>query len=174
MGKGEKCWLPAFSPFPAMFSKGFFFSVFKNLGLFDKELALYHIIPTFNDPEIESFWKQCGKRRKMLVTSIFSFSHYVFYPPLTHSNTMTPLTPLGNKPFENTGKRRNCSKRAISPFPTVFSTHLDNFLLFSSNLTLSSANSFSLKESKICRLVMGLTHYQTTNFGLFQTERVCR
>ena len=46
------------------------------------------------------------------------------------------------------GKRRNCSLRAISPFPTVFSTCLKNFLAFSSNLKLSSANSFSLEESK--------------------------
>ena len=46
-------------------------------------------------------------------------------------------------------KRRNCSKQAISPFPTVFFTHLYNFLLFSSNLKLSSAYSFSLEESKI-------------------------
>ena len=53
------------------------------------------------------------------------------------------------------GKRRNCSLRAISPFPTVFSTLLENFLPFSSNLKLSSANSFSLEESKICRLVKG-------------------
>ena len=45
--------------------------------------------------------------------------------------------------------------RAISPLPTVFSTHLDNFLPFSSNLKLSSANSFSLEESKICRLGKG-------------------
>ena len=30
-------------------------------------------------------------------------------------------------------------------FPTVFSTHLDNFLPFLSNLKLSSANSFGLK-----------------------------
>ena len=63
---------------------------------------------------------------------------------------MTPFDTLGNKPFENT-----VGKGAISPFPTVFSNHLDSFLSFSSNLKLSSANSFSLKESKICRLGMG-------------------
>ena len=45
------------------------------------------------------------------------------------------------------GKRRNCSLRAISPFPTVFSTRLKNFLLFLSNSKLSSANSFSLVKS---------------------------
>ena len=60
--------------------------------------------------------------------------------------------PLGNKPFENAVEK---GERAISPFPTVFSTRFDNLLPFSSNLKLSSANSFSLEESKICRLVMG-------------------
>ena len=33
-----------------------------------------------------------------------------------------------------------------------FYTHWENFLPFSSNLKLSSANSFNLEESKICRL----------------------
>ena len=28
-GKGRKCWLLAFSPFPTMFSKGFLYMVFK-------------------------------------------------------------------------------------------------------------------------------------------------
>ena len=52
-------------------------------------------------------------------------------------------------------KRRNCSKRAISPLPTVFSTYSENFLPFSSSSKLSSANSFSLEESKFCRLGKG-------------------
>ena len=64
---------------------------------------------------------------------------------------------LKYKSLENTvGKRRNCSLRAISPFPTVFSALLKNFLTFSSNLTLSSLNSFSLEKSKICHLGKGL------------------
>ena len=50
------------------------------------------------------------------------------------------------------GKRRNCSLRAISPFPKVLSILLEKFLPFSSNLKLLSANSFSLEESKICHL----------------------
>ena len=29
-GKRRKCWLPAFSPFPTMFSKGFFFRVIRS------------------------------------------------------------------------------------------------------------------------------------------------
>ena len=47
--------------------------------------------------------------------------------------------------WKHCGKRRNCSWRAISPFPTVFSTHLKNFLAFSSYLKLWSAISLSLK-----------------------------
>ena len=46
------------------------------------------------------------------------------------------------------GKRRNCSLIAISPFPTVFSTYVEDFLSFSSNLKVMAANSFSLEESK--------------------------
>ena len=46
--------------------------------------------------------------------------------------------------------RRNCSERAISPFLTVFSTLLEKFLPFSSEVKLSSANCFKLEESKIC------------------------
>ena len=40
-------------------------------------------------------------------------------------------------------------------FPTVFSSRVENFMSFSSNLELSSANSFSLEESKICLLLKG-------------------
>ena len=40
-------------------------------------------------------------------------------------------------------------------FSTVFSAYLMSFLPFSSNLTLSSVNSFSLEESKFCRLGKG-------------------
>ena len=41
---------------------------------------------------------------------------------------------------------------ALFQFISVFSTHLENFLPFSSNLKLWSANSRSLEESKICCL----------------------
>ena len=48
-------------------------------------LTPYHTIPTFNNPEKnkkrkkKNFRKHCGKG-KMLVTSVFSFSHNVFCP----------------------------------------------------------------------------------------------
>ena len=41
-------------------------------------LTLYHTIPIFNDPEIESFLKTLWEKEKMLVTSIFSFTDNVF------------------------------------------------------------------------------------------------
>ena len=51
---------------------------------------------------------------------------------------------------------RNCLYQAISPFPPVFFTCLENFLLFSSNLKWSSAaNSFDLEESQKCSLGKG-------------------
>ena len=42
-------------------------------------LTLYHIILTFNNLEKEVL-KTLWEKEKMLVTSIFSFSHSVFYP----------------------------------------------------------------------------------------------
>ena len=73
---------------------------------------------------------------KILITPV----HYY----LTHSHTMTPFDAPGKQALrKHCGKRRNCSYRAISLFPTVLSTRLDNFLLFSSSLKLSSANSFN-------------------------------
>ena len=84
----------------------------------------------------------------MLVTSIFSFSHNVFYPSkdkfyiystlkLSSSNAVTldkskilsyinplphnhDLTTLRKKPFENVGKGENASNQHFLPFPTMF------------------------------------------------------
>ena len=91
--------------------------------------------------------------------SAYNYDHYnllCLANCLTHSHTMTPFDASGKQAFrKHCRKRRNCLEQAISPFPTVFSTRLDNLLPFSSSLKLSSANPFSLEESKICRLVMG-------------------
>ena len=58
--------------------------------------------------------------------------------------------------FKNTvGKGEIAHNEQFLPFPIVFSTCFDNFVPFSSNLQLSSANYFNLEESKICHLVMG-------------------
>ena len=64
------------------------------------------------------------------------------------------FTCLQYKSFENTmGKGDIVRDPVISPFPIVFSTHLENLLPISLNLKLSSANSFCLVKSKICCLV---------------------
>ena len=69
---------------------------------------------------------------------------------------MTPFDTPGKKPFENTvGKGEIAHIEQFLLFPTVFSTCLDNFLPFLSNLKLSSANSFILEEFKICCLGKG-------------------
>ena len=68
---------------------------------------------------------------------------------------MIPFDAPGKKPFENTVGNGEIARNEQFLFFQVFSTRLDNFLSFTINLKLSSANSFSLEESKICRLVMG-------------------
>ena len=34
----------------------------------------------FDTPWKQAFWKHCGEKEKLLVTSNFSFTHSVFYP----------------------------------------------------------------------------------------------
>ena len=63
---------------------------------------------------------------------------------------------LQRKSFENTvGKRDIAHDEQFLHFPNVFSTRLENFLLFSSNSKLWSANFFSFEDSKICHLGKG-------------------
>ena len=60
---------------------------------------------------------------------------------------------LEHKIVENTeGKGEIARHEQFLLFPTVFSTRSKTFLLFSSNLKLLSANSFSLEVSKIRHL----------------------
>ena len=66
------------------------------------------------------------------------------------------LTPLGNKPLENTvGKGEIAHDEQFLLYP-VFSVRLENFLLFSWNLKLSSADCFNLDLSKILSFGNGL------------------
>ena len=68
---------------------------------------------------------------------------------------MTPFDTPGKQALTNTVGKGEIARNEQFLFFPVFSTCLDNFLPFSSNLKLLSANSFSLEESKICHLVMG-------------------
>ena len=78
-----------------------------------------------------------------------------------HGNVKLSFNPFTDKPWfvcvcsssllKTQWKKETLPERANSPFPTVFSYHLENFQRFSANLKLSSANSSSLVESKLCR-----------------------
>ena len=58
--------------------------------------------------------------------------------------------------FENdAGKGEIARHEQFLLFPTVFSTLIENIVSFLSNLKLSSANSLSLEEFKICSLGKG-------------------
>ena len=86
---------------------------------------------------------------KYIMNNCLFFFTVFFFFCLTLSQQDLVFTCLQYKSFENTRNEQ------FILFPRVFSTHLNNFLQFLSNLKLSSANSFSLKESKICRLGKG-------------------
>ena len=80
---------------------------------------------------------------------------------------------LQYKSFENTvGQVEIARNEQFLLFPQFFSTLLDNFLPFSSNLKLSSANSLSLEQSKICRLGKGSLTILKTISCLFLTDFV--
>ena len=104
--------------------------------------------PKFNNPVEKKLLKiQCDKL-KLLVPSTFNFS-----PPQSFLPFQVVFNPFPNKPWflhvcsTSLFKTLLEKEKAIFPFPTMFSTHLENFLPFSSNLDLSSAISFSLEES---------------------------
>ena len=86
----EKMLLPAFSPFPTMFSKGFYFEVVERRNSVAKTIIIIIIImilillssscfkklnvliwkkKTLNGPEMDSSWEHCGKMQ-LLETSI--------------------------------------------------------------------------------------------------------
>ena len=83
--KMRKWWLPAFSPFPTMFSKECFL---KDVKSWDSVVnCVKHILfnpfpkkPWFVRVCSTSLLKTLWEKEKLLVTSNFSFSHSVFYP----------------------------------------------------------------------------------------------
>ena len=90
-------------------------------------------------------WKSLSEKEKMLVTSIFSFSHNVFKSrlvqnlqksglsgkELTHYHTMPHFDALKIYSCgKHREKRRNYLWQAISPFLTMFSTLYDRYFAF--------------------------------------------
>ena len=80
--------------------------------------------------------------------------------------------PLGNKPFENTvGKGEIARNEQFLLYP-VFSAHLENFLLFSWNLKLSSADCFNLDMSKFLSSGNGLILTWMVRFVFSRIENI--
>ena len=84
-----------------------------------------------------------GSEPECIVDYLVSVPHYPDFQLFCQASPLFFVSAV--QVFENTGKRRNCLGRAISPFPAVFSACLENFQLFISNLKVSLANSKSLK-----------------------------
>ena len=77
---------------------------------------------------------------------------------------------------KKTRKRRNCLLQAVSPFRSVFKrlvlrTCKNQVLFWKGSAVILSGPFWKILQKKKNH---DLTHYQTTNFRLFQTERVCR
>ena len=80
----------------------------KNQGLFGKELRLRMLKghrtsfnslpqnPDLEQPKRRRFWKTLREKKKMLVTSIFFFSHSVFY---SYQRAELSFNPFPNKPW---------------------------------------------------------------------------
>ena len=65
--------------FSQFFQKASFLGSLK-VGIVWQKVNSLPQIPTFNDPEKRRLLKTLWEKKKMLVTSIFSISTYVFYP----------------------------------------------------------------------------------------------
>ena len=89
----------------------------------------------------------------LLVMSNFSFSHSVF---LILSQTSCCFSCVCSTSILKTlGKGEVAHNGQFLLFPLFSTLFFLNFLLYSSNLKLLSANFFSLDESKICHLGKG-------------------
>ena len=87
------------------------------------------------------------------------YPHFLLFIAL-FSKGFFAINPFLNKPWflsicntallkKTGGKKEEIAHiKAISPFLRVFSTRFENFMLFSSNLKFSSANSFTMEEFK--------------------------
>ena len=146
VGKGENACYQYFLLLPQSLS----------LELLRKSLSLsvYHNITTFNDHDQHflpfSTMFLCYQANSTRGTKFScGLQMLLTLPALV-------FTCLKYKSFKNSvGKGENGRNEQFSPFSTVFSTLLENFLPLLSNMKLSSAKSFSLEESKICCLGKG-------------------
>ena len=82
LGKEENADCQHFLLFPQCFQKASSSKVIKSrkkLRLHGKELTLSQTSPGFYVSAVQIFWKHCGEKDKLLVTSNLSFSHSFRY-----------------------------------------------------------------------------------------------
>ena len=139
-------------------------------------LLLWFVNPLPHNDDLWPFWGKKGlmktlwEKEKMLITSIFSFSHNVvalletvkvrirhhIWLSTSSSASVIEYTAM----WKFCGKRRTCelwlSSYEISPLPQLLQNWLD-----------VRSKTLSVREDN-------LTLTQTTNFRLFQTEIVCK
>ena len=72
-------WLTAFSPFPTIFSKGFFTRIIKARDLLVKDFNPFPNMPWFLHVSSTSLLKTLWEKEDLLVKSNSPFSHSVFY-----------------------------------------------------------------------------------------------
>ena len=94
----------------------------------------------------------------MLITSISSF--LIIYSIYTHFDASTT-----GSFRKHCGISRNCSQRAISPFPTMFSTQSDNCTPFVHSFDIIFLFAAELEEPKIGIRGKGLTGFFTSIFS---------
>ena len=111
VGKKEKLLVTSNFSFSHSVFKRLVLQTRKNKGLFGKGLTLYRIIATFNTTG--ELVKPCPKQQILNSSKLRQSADDNF--------EFDEKSRKFSKRVENTGKRRNCSLRAISPFSAVFS-----------------------------------------------------
>ena len=127
--KRRHCSLRAISPFPTVFST-----------CLDDFLPIFHQIWNYR-PQTLSVWKSL---KFVVWERVGPFPNKPWFLRVCNTSILKTLR-----------EEKELLVTSNFSFPTVFSTLLDKFMLSSSNYKFSSANSFSLEESKICCLGKG-------------------
>ena len=111
--KRRKCWLPAFSSFPTMFSKGFLFKVVKSrdcVGKCEQKFRCFHIKPLEDNihQRLKRFCFICERRKNVygkienasFKVSLFPVDVFASLPWLYVSPPFPPPPPQKKKPLK--------------------------------------------------------------------------
>ena len=121
--KRRNCSKPAISPFVTMFSIMTNFSFCHYVFNYEQFL---HMSLWFQKASASEASESVYMRKRVNYSPhkpLCVYSHVLCFCVLQHNYVLSFLTPLQQMDFwKHIDKRRNCTKRAISPFATMFST----------------------------------------------------